>query len=86
MTRHSDPRVVNEDKLTPTQKRNKRVDKCKDDWALLHGIPLIRIWEKDIMETPQKVMEMLREKIGVQGKVMEKKKKMNQRHVNKLKK
>ena len=58
---HSDPRVIKENELTPTQKKNKRVDKIKDEWALLHGIPIYRIWELDIRQSPQKVMEELRE-------------------------
>lgn len=77
---------MNENKLTPTQKRNKRVDKHKDNWALLHGIPLIRIWEKDIRENPSQVMGMLKERLRIQGDKIAKKKEMNKRHVNKLNK
>lgn len=50
--------VLYED-MTPTQKRNKRVDKEKDHWALINGIPILRIWEHDINKNPKKVMEML---------------------------
>ena len=53
---HSDPRVVKEDKMNPMQKRNKRVDEQKNKWALSHGIPIMRIWEKDIRENPKIVM------------------------------
>lgn len=45
--------------MTPTQKRNTRVDEIKNEWAALHGIPLIRIWEHDIKDNPKKVMKML---------------------------
>lgn len=45
---HSDPRVVNENKLNPMQKHNKFVDKLKDEWAGMHCIPLLRLWEEDI--------------------------------------
>lgn len=84
MTRHSDPRVVDRSKLTPTQKRNKRIDEEKNRWAALHCIPLIRIWEKDIHEHPDQVMKMLREKLKIQGEILEKERNMNKRHVNHL--
>ena len=54
---HSDPRLVDEGKMNPMQKRNKRVDEYKDKWALSHGIPIMRIWEKDIRENPKSVMK-----------------------------
>lgn len=60
---HSDPRLYEEKELTPTQKRNKRVDKDKDKWAQTHKIPLIRIWEDDINKTPKQVMDMLKSEI-----------------------
>ena len=82
--RHSDPRLVKESEMSPMQKRNKRVDKCKDEWALLHGIPLIRIWEKDIRENPDKVMQMLKERLSLQDSKLTKEKEMNKRHVNKM--
>lgn len=84
MTRHSDPRVVDISKLTPTQKRNKRIDEEKNRWAALHCIPLIRIWEKDIHEHPDQVMKMLREKLKIQGEILGKERNMNKRHVNHL--
>lgn len=81
---HSDPRVVKESEMNPMQKRNKRVDEIKDKWALLHGIPLIRFWEKDIRENPRMVMERLKERLNIErerGNVLEEKKR---RHVNKI--
>lgn len=62
---HSDPRLFEGKELSPMQKKNKRVDELKNRWALEHGIPLLRIWEKDINENPSMVMKMLKEKIGV---------------------
>jgi very-short-patch-repair endonuclease len=56
---------VHEEK-NPMQKRNARVDEIKNEWAALHGYPLIRIWEHDINENPQKVLDMLRERLGVE--------------------
>lgn len=51
------------EEMTPTQKRNRRVDKQKDHWALINGIPILRIWESDINKHPEKVMEVLKEKL-----------------------
>ena len=51
--------------MTPTQKKNARVDKIKNEWALAHGIPIIRIWEHDIRENPEKVMKILKKNIGI---------------------
>ena len=56
---------VHEEK-SPMQKKNARVDEIKNEWAAMHGIPLIRIWEHDINENPEKVLNMLRERLGVE--------------------
>jgi len=82
---HSDPRVVEEGKMNPMQKHNKRVDKHKDDWALMHGIPLMRIWEKDIRENPKMVMEELKKRLYIQDKKVTITEKKNKRHINKIK-
>ena len=82
---HSDPRVVEEGKLNPMQKHSKRVDEYKDKWALLHGIPLIRIWEKDIRENPKMVMEELKKRLYIQDKKITITEKKNKRHINKIK-
>lgn len=79
---HSDPRLVKEEEMNPMQKRNKRVDEYKDKWALEHGIPLVRIWEKDIRENPKMVMEELKKRLYIQEKEIQKK---NKRHINKIK-
>ena len=55
--------LVHEEK-NPMQKHNEYVDRVKDEWALIHGIPIIRIWEHDINNNPSKVMKMLRELFG----------------------
>jgi len=60
---HSDPRLVKEENMNPMQKHNKRVDEYKDRWALMHGIPLIRFWEKDIRENPKMVMDELKKRL-----------------------
>jgi very-short-patch-repair endonuclease len=82
---HSDPRVVDENKLNPMQKHNKRVDEHKNKWALMHGIPLIRIWEKDIREKPNKVLEALKKILYVADNRAILAEKKNKRHINKIK-
>ena len=66
------------EKMTPTQKKNKRVDEQKNLWAVSHGIPVLRIWEHDIRSNPTMVLNMLKEHIahGVEKvKLLEEKKK-----------
>lgn len=58
---HSDPRLYEGKELTPTQKRNMRVDKLKKQWADSHRIPIYYIWEKDVNENPQMVKKQLKE-------------------------
>ena len=62
---HSDPRVVDENKLNPMQKHNKFVDKLKDQYAGMHCVPLIRIWEYDIRNNPKKVLDELKKYINI---------------------
>ena len=82
---HGDDRIYEEKDLNPTQKRAKRIDEQKNQWAILHGIPLIRIKEKDVNECPDKIMEYLKKILRIQENVVEKENKMNKRHINKLK-
>ena len=65
---------------SPMQKRNARVDEIKNEWAALHGYPLIRIWEHDINENPQKVLDMLRERLGVEEEKLKIKENKKKRH------
>ena len=82
---HADPRVVTEDKLKPMHKRNMRVDEYKTKWALAHGIPIIRIWEKDINESPTKVFEALKKRLGLEKEKAILTEKKNKRHINRIK-
>ncbi len=82
---HSDPRIMEGKEKNPMQKHNEWVDKQKDNWALMRGIPLIRIWEKDIREKPKEVMRILKERLYL---VQEKNKiigNKNKRHKNIIK-
>lgn len=56
--------------LNTIQKRNRRVDEIKNEWAAEHGFLLVRIWEHDINKNPDKVMKMLRDVIGENDKKM----------------
>ena len=71
--------------MNPMQKRNKRVDEYKDKWALMHGIPLIRIWEKDIRENPKMVMDELKKRLYKETEKKTLIEKKNKRHINKIK-
>ena len=82
---HADPRVVDENKLSPMQKKNKRVDEHKDEWALMHGIPIMRIWEYDIRNNPSGVMKALKERLYIENKFQVKINNKNKRHKNILK-
>ena len=82
---HSDPRVVDENHLNPMQKHNKRIDEYKNAWALSHGIPILRIWEKDIRESPSRVLDELKSILGLQSKKMSLLENKNKRHKNKIK-
>lgn len=82
---HSHPDLVEESKMNPMQKHNKRVDEYKNKWALMHGIPLIRIWEKDIRENPKMVMNELKKRLYIEEEKKVLKENKNKRHVNKIK-
>lgn len=77
---HSDPRIVEESKMNPMQKHNKRVDGLKEQWAAMNGIPVMRIWEKDIRENPASVMKMLKKRLSTAKDAVDKKKEKNKRH------
>ena len=64
----------------PMQKHNEWVDRVKDEWALERGIPVIRIWEHDIHENPEKVMKILKEVIGKYAEKQNKIREKNRRH------
>lgn len=65
---HGDPRIYESKDLNKTQKKNIFVDKIKEKWALLHGIPIYYIWEKDIREDPTKIINFLKEILNIHNK------------------
>lgn len=81
---HSDPRVVNEDNRRKMHERNKLVDEAKNEWALTHGFPIMRIWEYDIDNNPSKVMSELKARLGIEKETVRKKAEKNKRHKNTL--
>ena len=84
---HADPRLYEDGKLTRTQKHDIRVDEYKKKWALMHGIPIFYVWEKDIRENPSDVMKKLKARLYIEKEKEDKKRDMNEkRHVNKLRK
>lgn len=66
---HSDPSIYESPKYI-TQKRNKRVDEIKNIWAVSNGYVLLRFWEKDIYQDPEKILNYIRERIGVQKELI----------------
>lgn len=65
---------------SPMQKKNERVDNIKNEWAGVHGIPLIRIWEHDINDNPEKVLKFLAERLNIRSKELEIKENKKKRH------
>ena len=58
---HADPRLYEGKKLDKTQQRDLKIDEIKRKYCERNGIKLIYVWEKDINETPNKVMEYLKD-------------------------
>ena len=71
---HGDKRIYEENNLNKVQKRTIYIDSIKEKWALEHGIPIYYIWEKDINESPSKVMKTLKEILHITNKMKDKKK------------
>lgn len=69
-----------EEEMSPMQKHNKWVDKQKDKWAAERGILLIRIWEHDINNNPEKVRKILKERVGEATKKQQIKNEKKKRH------
>lgn len=65
---HGNPEIYKEEELKPHQKRAQRIDEYKTRWALLHSIPILRIWEHDVRKNPTMVMEKLKETLNIQDK------------------
>lgn len=85
---HANPKkydITDKAALTPTQKKDMKVDEMKNKWALLHGIPIYRIWEDDIRNKPNDVMKKLKEIIKIHGNERVLLENKNKRQKNKIK-
>lgn len=69
---HGNREIYEEKNLKGFQRRAQRVDEYKDKWALMHGIPIMRIWEHDIRKNPSEVMKRLKERLYIEDKKIEK--------------
>lgn len=83
---HGNPELYTEEKLKYHQKRAQSIDDIKDKWALMHSIPIMRIWEHDIRKNPKEVMKRLKERLYIEDKKVLMEENKNKRHTNKLKK
>lgn len=75
---HGNPNKYTNEDLTPMQKHNKFIDKLKTQWAGLNCITLLRFWEDDIRNNPQKVIDELLKYVNINQKkrlILENKKK-----------
>lgn len=58
---HGNPEKYKKEELRGHQLKAQRIDEYKTKWALMHSIPILRIWESDIRKNPNKVMKILQE-------------------------
>lgn len=79
---HSNPLIYEGKKLNRMQIRNKKIDEYKNKWALMNCIPIMRIWEYDIRNNPEKVITMLKERLYIEDKKQETLNNKKKRHVN----
>lgn len=75
---HSNPKLYKNKDLNPLQKHNKFIDRLKDEWAGMHCIPLLRIWEYDIRNNPEFVKKQILQYVSISKK---KKNKINDRKI-----
>ncbi len=61
---HGNPNIY-KNKLSPMQRKNKRVDESKNEWALLNGYVIIRFWESEIKGNTSKIIKMLKTKLNL---------------------
>jgi len=61
---HANPLKFNK-KLNSVQKHNKFVDGLKDKYAAMRCIPILRIWENDIRNNKEKVLNELQKYIDI---------------------
>ena len=83
---HSNPLIYENKKLNRMQIKNKKIDDYKNKWALLHCIPIMRIWEYDIRNNPEEVMQKLKDRLYISDQKKKTDENKKKRHVNILNK
>ena len=61
---HGDSRIYEEKDLDKTQLRDIKIDEYKRSWCKRNGITLLYVWELDINNDPEGVMNYLKEKLS----------------------
>ena len=61
---HSNPKFYNNNNINAIQKRNKKIDEIKNNWANNNNFILLRFWEYDILNNSKKVMDILKKYIS----------------------
>lgn len=62
---HGNPRVYSIEKLNDVQIKSQSTDFKKKELLLVKGISLLVVWEKDIKQNPNTVVNVLREKLNM---------------------
>ena len=70
---HYNPETQGNKEPSRMQQKNMKVDEIKNRWALLHGYPIMRIWESDIRKKPKEVMKRLKERLYLMDEEIRKK-------------
>lgn len=61
---HGNPLIYENGPVNWTQRRAKAVDELKNRWAANHGIRILRVWEHDINNNAQQVLEWLKRELA----------------------
>jgi very-short-patch-repair endonuclease len=61
---HCNPSTIHSEAIYESQKKNILRDQEKNEWAKNNGFDIIRFWEYDISNNPEKVLEMLKNKLN----------------------
>lgn len=83
---HSNPLIYENKQLNRMQIKNKKIDEYKNKWALLNCIPIMRIWEYDIRNNPEEVMQKLKDRLYISDQKKKTDENKKKRHVNILNK
>ena len=61
---HCNPSTIHSEAIYESQKKNILRDQEKNEWAKNNGFDITRFWEYDINNNPEKVLEMLKNKLN----------------------